>query len=199
MRAVLSFGFKGYLEEIGWFQAFDMKAPVDGQKHPIPWWTYSFIDFLEARLPAELSVFEYGSGSSTRYFAAQGAEVFSVEHDKAWFEDGNKHKSASTTLIYKELDEDGAYCRAIHEVPRDFDIIIIDGRDRVNCCKQAFDQLKPGGVIILDDSERERYNPGAKFLKSKGFRSLSFSGISPGLFYRKATSVFYKTPNLLNI
>lgn len=199
LRTILSFGFKGYLTEIGWFQAYDAQAPVDHWKHPIPWWTYSFIDFLEPRLPSGLRIFEYGSGSSTRYFAAKGADVISVEHDIDWLNKGNIEKPETAKLIYRPLDEDGAYCRAIQEQSESFDMIIVDGRDRVNCCKQAYDRLNEGGVIILDDSERERYNPGRSFLFSKGFRELSFSGISPGLFYKKATSVFYKAGNFLNI
>ncbi|MGZ3778662.1 MAG: FkbM family methyltransferase, partial [Mucilaginibacter sp.] len=80
-----------------------------------------------------------------------------------------------------------------------FDIIIVDGRDRVNCCKQAVDALSPTGVIVLDDSEREFYREAVDFLLKKRFKQLAFTGISPGLFYRKATSVFYKDVNCLEI
>lgn len=199
LRTVLSFGFKGYLSEIGWFNAFEKNTPVDSHNKPLPWFTYSFIDFLQDRLPDGLRIFEYGSGSSTRYFAEHGAEIVSVEHDKSWFEKGLTNKPESATLIFKDLDQDGEYCRAIHGEEENFDVVIIDGRDRVNCSKQAYNRLKEGGVIIWDDSERLRYDPGRKFLISKGFREIAFSGISPGLFYRKSTSIFYKSANCLNI
>ena len=80
-----------------------------------------------------------------------------------------------------------------------FDIIIVDGRDRVNCCYQSLAALNENGVLVLDDSEREKYSDAIVFLKGKGFKELSFSGISPGLFYRKSTSVFYKANNCLGI
>ena len=80
-----------------------------------------------------------------------------------------------------------------------FDIIIVDGRDRVNCCKQAVEALTESGVVVLDDSERTGYWEGIDFLLKNGFKQLSFSGISPGLFYLKSTSVFYKTNNCLSI
>ena len=80
-----------------------------------------------------------------------------------------------------------------------FHLIIVDGRDRVNCCLQAVNALTDDGVIILDDSEREFYSPAIEFLKSNGFKELSFSGISPGLFYKKSTSIFYKAQNCLEI
>ena len=38
-----------------------------------------------------------------------------------------------------------------------------------------------------------------QILQKKGFKELSFSGISPGFFYRKATSVFYKEGNCFDI
>jgi spermidine synthase len=80
-----------------------------------------------------------------------------------------------------------------------YDVIIVDGRDRVNCCKQAVAALSKNGVVVLDDSERDFYSPGIAFLKKQGFKELAFSGISPGLFYYKTTSVFYKTDNCLGI
>jgi hypothetical protein len=69
----------------------------------------------------------------------------------------------------------------------------------VNCCKQAVDALTDNGVVVLDDSEREFYREGVDFLVKKGFKQLAFTGVSPGLFYRKATSVFYKPENCLGI
>ncbi len=40
-----------------------------------------------------------------------------------------------------------------------FDLIIIDGRARVECSINCIDKLKPGGIFILDNSERNRYQP----------------------------------------
>jgi spermidine synthase len=102
-------------------------------------------------------------------------------------------------MVFCELKSNGDYCRMPVKLNVKFDVIIVDGRDRVNCCKQAIEALSPDGVVVLDDSEREFYAPGIAFLKEHGFKQLSFSGISPGLFYNKATSVFYKSNNCLGI
>lgn len=40
-----------------------------------------------------------------------------------------------------------------------FDLIIVDGRARVECSINCINKLKPGGVFILDNSERARYKP----------------------------------------
>lgn len=199
LRSLLSFGIKGYLAEIGWFVAYENKASVDGNNQPIPWFSYSFIDFVQNRLNKQQKVFEFGSGNSTRYFAHKCAAITSAEHDKEWHNTGIKNKPNNATIVFLPLDKDGAYCRAAQQTKERYDIIIVDGRDRVNCCKQSVNALSEKGVLILDDSEREKYNEARLFLQKEGFKELSFSGISPGFFYRKATSVFYKKENCFDI
>jgi hypothetical protein len=199
LRTLLSFNDKGYLDEVGWFNAFDSRSPVDQDNNPIPWVTYSFIDFIKERLKKQHTVFEFGSGNSTYFYAKYAGIVVSVEHDKEWYDKIVKTKPENAELIYCELVRDGDYCRVPVKLEEAFDIIIVDGRDRVNCCKQAVNAVSANGVIVLDDSERDFYKEGIAFLISKGFKELSFTGISPGLFYRKATSVFYRPDNCLNI
>ncbi|SRR5260221_819247 len=199
LRTLLSFNDKGYLDEIGWFNAFDSRSPVDQNNNPIPWVTYSFIDFIQERLNRKQTVFEFGSGNSTYYYAKHAGKVVSVEHDKDWFDKIIRSKPENAEMIFCELERDGSYCRTPINLKRKFDIIIVDGRDRVNCCIQAIDALSDDGIIVLDDSERKQYKEGIDFLVKNGFKHLSFSGISPGLFYNKSTSVFYKTNNCLNI
>ncbi|WP_028297188.1 class I SAM-dependent methyltransferase [Olivibacter sitiensis] len=197
LRSFLSFGVKGYLAEIGWIEAYDKKKPIDIEGKPLPWLTYSAIDFLDERLNAQMSLFEYGSGSSTRYFASKVQHVTSVEHDQQWFEQVSKDLPKNVDLTFQIIDTDGKYCRTC--LGGTYDIILIDGRDRNNCCKQAIQSLNAGGVIIFDDTERTKYNESTTFLNENGFRKLSFSGISPGFFYRKETSVFYRPNNCLGI
>ncbi len=197
--SLLSHGHKGYLDSIGWFKAFDNQQAVDGKGLPIPWVTYSFIDFIKPRLTKDLAIFEYGSGNSTLFYAKNVRKVVSVEHDEAWFKKIVKEKAENAEMIFCKLDTDGDYSKKASSLPEKFDIVIVDGRDRVNCCKYGINALTEKGVIVLDDSERESYHPARVFLKQQGFKELSFSGISPGLFYEKATSVFYKANNCLDI
>lgn len=199
LKSLLSFGEKGYLAQIGWFKSFDSHTPVDNQGKPIPWVTYSFIDFITGRLQPTHRVFEFGSGNSTFFYADHVEKVVSVEHDKAWFEKVQQNRPANAEIIFSELATDAAYCRTPLKLNQEFDIIIVDGRDRVNCCKQCLPALSLNGVVVLDDSEREHYREAIDFLQDKGFKQLSFSGISPGLFYLKSTSVFYRENNCLGI
>lgn len=199
LKSILSFNHKGYLNDIGWFKAFETHSPVDGDGNPIPWVTYSFIDFIKERLRKQHTVFEFGSGNSTFFYAKYAGLVVSVEHDKDWFEKIVKSKPENSEMIFCELVKGGDYCHMPVKLEEKFDIIIVDGRDRVNCCKQAVNALSANGVVVLDDSERDKYKQAVDFLINSGFKHLSFSGISPGLFYRKSTSVFYKNDNCLGI
>lgn len=199
LKALLSYGHKGYLNSIGWFTAFDKKQAVDGKGKALPWVTYSFIDFIRERINKTQHIFEYGSGSSTIFYAERAGSVTSVEHDKGWFDKVKNTSPGNAEMIFCQLEKDGEYAKKATLLGKKFDIIIVDGRDRVNCCKHSVDALSANGVLVLDDSEREVYSAARVLLKAQGFKEISFSGISPGLFYEKATSVFYKQDNCLGI
>ncbi len=199
LSALLSYGHKGYLASIGWFTAFDTHQAVDETGQPLPWVTYSFIDFIKPRLSQSLSIFEYGSGNSTLFYAKRVKKVVSVEHDEAWYQRIVQEKASNAEMIFTALEKGGEYSQKAKLLGEKFDVIIVDGRDRVNCCKFSIDALTDHGVLVLDDSEREMYAEARAFLTEKGFKELPFTGISPGLFYNKTTSVFYKVDNCLGI
>lgn len=199
LKSILSFNHKGYLKEIGWFNALETQSAIDATGMPIPWVTYSFIDFIKERLNKQHQIFEFGSGNSTFFYAKYAGAVVSVEHDKDWFNKIESAKPTNSTMIFSDLVYGADYCKSPLKLAQKFDVIIVDGRDRVNCCKQAIAALSNEGVIVLDDSERVIYTEAINFLLENGFKHLSFSGISPGLFYNKSTSVFYKKDNCLGL
>jgi hypothetical protein len=172
---------------------------VDEKNQPLPWVTYSFIDFIKPRLNQELRVFEYGSGNSTLFYAKYVKNVVAVEHDKKWYENLVDRLPTNAKVLYKKLEQGGEYCKASEQSRSEYDIIVVDGRDRVNCLLFATNAVTLNGVIVLDDSEREDYSEGVQYMKKAGFRQLDFWGIAPGLTYKKCTSVFYKDNNCLDI
>ena len=199
LRFLLSSYFSGYLKEIGWFNAFEIQQPVDEDFRPIAWVTYPFLHFIEPRLKYVRSIFEYGSGNSTLYYSKFGVNLVSVEHDYRWYEKIRNTMPDNVELHYVELSSDGKYAKFCTELDKKFDIIIVDGRDRVNCLKSSLKSLTDNGVVVLDDSERDKYKSGIEFLIENGYRKIDFWGISPGLFYKKCTSIFYKNNNILEI
>src|SRR5438874_12120928 len=59
------------------------KTPLDLE---IPWFSYAAIDFLDGFVEPHMTIFEYGSGGSTLFFAQRARSVYSVEDNSKWFE-----------------------------------------------------------------------------------------------------------------
>jgi hypothetical protein len=96
------------------------------------------------------------------------------------------------------LEYGGEYCRSANRASP-YDIIVVDGRDRVNCIRHAVDALSEVGVIVLDNSEREEYGVACTFLESRGFRRLPLRGLAPLVNYVSETSLFYRSANVLGL
>jgi len=198
-KQLISMNESGYLNEIGWINSFKNQIPMDKNSKPLPWVTYGFIDFISGRLNKNMDIFEYGSGNSTLWYGEKVNSVTSVEHDKNWYEKVKNSMPKNVTINYQELVYNGEYSKFSSISNIKFDIVIVDGRDRVNCVKNAINSIKEDGIIVLDDSEREAYKEGIEFLINHNFKKLDFWGISPGLFYKKNTTIFYKANNCIDI
>ncbi len=191
---------KKYLKVKGWYQSRYTNIPVDGKGEAIPWYTYPSLYFLEQRVQKDFLVFEYGSGQSTIWFSNRVNKVVSLEHDLAFHEflKPKLKNLENVDLIYEPLDND-QYSRKILDYESAFDIIVIDGRERVKCAKNSLVALKENGVIIWDNSEREIYQEGYDFLIEKGFKRLDFAGMGPIDHSEWCTSIFYKDNNCLGL
>jgi len=168
-----------------------------------PWITFEAAAWLKSRLNRSMRVFEWGSGGSTLFFAKRVREVISIEHDLEWFHqisavlqdssvrnvhyhlhepvqpDGYELNPiyTSTDLRYLSMDF-SAYARAIDRYEDTaFDLIFVDGRARVGCLHHAPPKLRPGGLLVLDNSERTEYDAGRKLLDV--WPKLEFVGPGP--------------------
>lgn len=85
--ADISFSGNSYLATSGWLRSRRDKAAVDRSGQPLPWFTYPSVQFIATRIGRGLSVFEYGSGASTLWWAARVRTVVScgkLMHDRFW-------------------------------------------------------------------------------------------------------------------
>jgi hypothetical protein len=186
------------IKDYGWENSAQKWESVDAAGLPIPWITYSMIDLLSKRVNKNMRIFEYGCGNSTLWWAANAHSVMSVEHNTDWYKKIKALVPDNVQMQLTSLHYDGDYCRtSTHGDP--YDIIVIDGRDRVNCIKHSIKNLSDIGVIILDNSDREAYREGVEFLKLRGFRQLPLRGLAPIISHLSETSVFYRQDNCLNI
>jgi hypothetical protein len=198
-RNLLGFKREGYLYDIGWVKSMTDQNVVGKDGRPLPWVTFPFIAFIDDRLKRDLEIFEYGSGNSTLYYAAKVASVDSVENDKYWYEKIKNTMPQNTKLFFCDLEYGGAYSKYAAETGKYYDMIIVDGRDRVNCCISSISSLKPGGVVVLDDSERKDYEAAPAFLLENGFKKIDFWGMAPMVSNHKCTTIFYRGNNCLGI
>jgi hypothetical protein len=199
LLTVRSLVLNGYLKDKGWMDSVAQSMPVDGSGQPIPWYTYGAIDFLSDRIRDDMSVFEFGSGNSTLWWSSRTRRVVSCEHDEHWYALMKSRVPANVTYAHVALDADGAYASTAVRQAEKFDVIVIDGRDRVNCTKASLAALKPDGSIVFDNSDRSDYESGYAHLQANGFRRLDFWGMGPINSYGWCTSVFYRTRNCFGI
>lgn len=119
-------------------------------------------EFLFSHLNPEMSVLEYGSGKSTIAIAKRVKDLFSIEHDARFFRELMNKLTGNVRLYFEppdnpNYDDDGTYEDFKSYVDRPkllnkkFDLVFVDGRARVACCKAAVDLLKDDGVIIVHD------------------------------------------------
>lgn len=172
----------------------------DEQECVNPWWGKSMIDFVKKRLNKSFRVFEWGSGNSTLFWSQNVKEVVSIEHNKRWYEKMSNIGLDNVKIRYCELEYGGEYSKAIFREGKVFDVVLIDGRDRVNCAKNAVSCLKEDGVIIWDNSERESYREGYTYLISNGFKQIEISSVVYGLpGIEEFTSIFYRENNCFGL
>lgn len=171
LSAYLSFGHGGYFKETGWERSFLKMAPVDKEGKPIPWTTYSYTSFIADRLSKDMTIFEYGSGASTAYYARKVKNLVTCEHDKTWFGMMKKNLPENAEIFFADEKE---YENAIADREEKFDIVVVDAIRRVECMITALPHLKERGVLVLDDSERVEYTPGTEHVLKAGYKKIDF-------------------------
>jgi hypothetical protein len=160
--------------------------PLDAAGKPIPWFTYPAIEYLSQFDVRGKKIFEYGCGNSTAFWSERGAEVWGVDHDRAWFEKMSSGASARRTLYFSDQEQD--YAGAISRAGTSFDIVVIDGVFRATCVDPALGHLRRGGFIVLDNSERDVEV--GQLLRQRGLFSVDFNGFGPINDYTWTTSLF---------
>jgi hypothetical protein len=148
--------------------AWAHRIPLDLE---LPWFSYGAIDHLTTWLNRSLSVFEYGCGGSTLFFARHCKSVLSVEDDAQWLDKVARairdRGINNVSLVHRPFDfhtptnfERSTYLSTINGA--NYDVIVVDGQDctlneRPICFRKAEKQVRSGGIIIVDDSWRPTY------------------------------------------
>lgn len=125
-----------------------------------PWLNVACLKWLMSLDIKGWDVFEWGSGNGTVWWATHVNSITSIEHDNEWYKKIRQVKHLQNSILKLRClinDKECTYTNAIKEDKKQYDCIIIDGRNRELCGYSCEGHLKSGGRIILDNSERPSY------------------------------------------
>lgn len=146
-----------------WYFIYERRHPEE------PFVAPAAIRFLDAALPRGGIGLEWGSGRSTRWFARRLRRLVAVEHDTTWYNDVREQleRAALDNVDYRliplehSIDEPTRplydpmprYVSFVDEFPDGhFDFIEVDGHYRQACVVKGLPKLKPGGLLLVDDT-----------------------------------------------
>jgi hypothetical protein len=185
-RAILCFEILAF--DYGHWKSVKDNESVDARGMALPWLTYPALDFLRRWPLKGRIVFEYGSGNSTRFWLNSGASVCGVESDPEWHARVRAQTNGEPLELILESNA-GVYPIVIEKFKHKFDIVLIDGIERMACARKAIKKVRSDGVIILDNSDW--YPNTSALLRARGFFQVDFTGFTPMNHYTSTTSFFF--------
>jgi hypothetical protein len=148
----------------------------------LPLMSYEHINYICSRFKNKPSgaMFEYGCGGSTMLFSRYVEFYRSVEHVKEWYDYMKDEVPRNVQLFLKEplgeaihpfgpsnIPQQQEYINCIHMDNLIYDYILIDGRCRVECARQAVLHMNKDSQLYVHDYERIKYHTIENFLKLK--------------------------------
>lgn len=116
-----------------------------------PWLMPAVIEWLARTVRPTDTVLETGAGGSTVFFCARAAHTICYEHTSEW-----AAKISASNLTMRHWPSYPTAGLQPETLPP-IDLAFIDGRGRVRSVLDVLPHIKPGGWLVLDDSDRPRY------------------------------------------
>jgi predicted O-methyltransferase YrrM len=176
------------------------KSPVD---LGLPWISYAAIDFLDKwQIDENTEILELGGGGSTIYFGKRNAQITCFESNEDWHKilvEKCKYLNIKNVdiklFLYDNADKKSFLLSEFYNkiAEKQYDIILVDNYDssltqpRVDCFYKAEKSVKPGGIIILDDSWR--YDQVRKSNSAK--KHIIFQSIGPCRRGLTSTDIYF--------
>jgi Methyltransferase domain len=186
-----------YLPDYCRYHLYRGKLPVD---LGLPWWSFGAIEAVREWCSGSVEAFEYGSGGSTVFLSRLCQSVTAVEDDAEWLArmraEIDRAELRNVTLHLAPFDflkpvafEESSY---LHALDRTYDLIVVDGQDwtydvRPACFRRAEQFIRPGGVIVVDDSWRY----GQLRTASRARDVKTFEGVGPCRVGVTSTDLYY--------
>jgi predicted O-methyltransferase YrrM len=160
-----------------------------------PWIVPAAIGWLRRRIRSDWSVLELGAGRSTIWLARRAGRVLSFEDNEFWAEQ-TRNRLRELELRNVELRQLPVeeFATAVGALPDGaFDLVVVDfleapSMTRIDVLKPAMKRVKPGGLLLLDDSDRPGYSPAYELLA--GWSERRFTGIKDAWPEACETTIF---------
>jgi len=187
----------------GHFLSSIQSKAVDKKNKPIPWYTYSCIDFLHTINFKDKKILEFGSGQSSIWWSSLTNEVHSLEDNEHYL-----NKIIKLEIKNLKIFKCDTYLNDFEKLELNkgsYDVIIVDGFDRYLSFKKSLDLVSKKGIFIFDNSEgyhdpRDNYDshPILKMMNENGYQRTDFYGYAPGVIKKHCTSIFHKSDSFIN-
>lgn len=139
----------------------------------LPWMDKKEIDVIEKYLKDNTIMLEWGAGGSTTYFSKRVKKLCSIEHNESFYNEINNLNLKNVNLLFcppnkivpqaeSDFESYKDYIECATKFGEKFDVILIDGRARLECAKFAINLLNDNGIVLVHDfwkAGRERYRP----------------------------------------
>lgn len=133
----------------------------------LPFMNETEIVHLMKYISRDTNLLEIGGGGSTAFLSKFVKSILTIEHNKQWgFEIYDSLKSVRNNFTINVIEPNfpqqhpfqpaqpnqfDNYINYIKSIDKEFDVILIDGRDRVRSVEATIDKLVYGGYMIIHD------------------------------------------------
>ena len=148
-----------------------------------PWLPFDAIVWLDAVVNENMRVFEWGSGGSTIFLAQRCQSVMSVEIDASWVErtmSRAEELGLDNVQVLHIAPSDPYYSSVLALQPQKFDLIFIDGKERLRCAEAAIKKIAKGGIILFDNSDAAAHKDDVVPLRATGWPETYIEGDGVG-------------------
>ena len=197
-----------YAAQYGYYRSAFRKSVVDADGDAAPWLTFPLVAYLSSRSFDGRSVLEFGSGQSSIWWARRARRVLALETESEWSARvraaaPDNLEVADVPLEYATVDEFATDVRALTKGER-FDVVVVDGGDRIKAMMAAPEFVTDDGFVVVDDLDLFRTQPdwadAVEALRKAGFGCIDFHGMAVGApFTRRSrcSSIFVRSSSFV--
>jgi hypothetical protein len=144
------------------YKIYEMRHPDE------PWIAQGAVRFCDQNLRRDQAGLEWGSGRSTKWFAERLARLVSVEFDPEWHQKVTQSLAGMSNVECRlvpldhpmelgtgpRYDPVPRYVTVADEFADEtLGLVVVDGRYRQACVLRALPKLKPGGFLLIDNTD----------------------------------------------